>query len=234
MALAGPPRRPGRDGGEAAVARAGVDDVALVLGHQESDEGPDAVDHPQHVDVDPPPPVGQVVLPHVALGDGAGAGVVAHHVDGAVHLDRRRRPALDRSEVGDVGDDAGWRRCPPWRLVDGPVQRIGQHVGQHHLHAFLAEAPPRWRSRSPRSSGHHHHLVPKLQRHPPVSLPWSHIPSQGSHYATTRFCEVTRPSPQTDRVIALFEMLAADPRRGLSLAEVSRRWVCTRPLATPC
>jgi DNA-binding IclR family transcriptional regulator len=33
----------------------------------------------------------------------------------------------------------------------------------------------------------------------------------------------TRPSPQTDRVVQLFELLAADPGSGLSLAEVSRR-----------
>ena len=32
-----------------------------------------------------------------------------------------------------------------------------------------------------------------------------------------------RPSPQTDRVVNLFELLAADPDRGLSLAEISRR-----------
>lgn len=33
----------------------------------------------------------------------------------------------------------------------------------------------------------------------------------------------TRPSPQTDRVVQLFELLAPDPSSGLSLAEVSRR-----------
>ena len=32
-----------------------------------------------------------------------------------------------------------------------------------------------------------------------------------------------RPSPQTDRVVSLFELLAADPGRGLALAEISRR-----------
>lgn len=34
---------------------------------------------------------------------------------------------------------------------------------------------------------------------------------------------MTRPSPQTDRVIALFETLAAESAGGLSLAEISRR-----------
>lgn len=34
---------------------------------------------------------------------------------------------------------------------------------------------------------------------------------------------MTRPSPQTDRVVALFEILAAEPGQGLSLAEISRR-----------
>lgn len=33
----------------------------------------------------------------------------------------------------------------------------------------------------------------------------------------------TRPSPQTDRVVQVFELLSADPGSGLSLAEVSRR-----------
>ncbi len=32
-----------------------------------------------------------------------------------------------------------------------------------------------------------------------------------------------RPSPQTERVVTLFEQLAGDGRRGMTLAEVSRQ-----------
>lgn len=46
---------------------------------------------------------------------------------------------------------------------------------------------------------------------------------QWSQYATTLATVAPRPSPQTDRVVDLVEMLAAEPGGGLTLAEISRR-----------
>ena len=54
-------------------------------------------------------------------------------------------------------------------------------------------------------------------------MAWSYISPQWSQYATIFADVAPRPSPQTDRVVDLLEMLAADPGRGLSLAEISRR-----------
>ena len=54
-------------------------------------------------------------------------------------------------------------------------------------------------------------------------MAWSHISPQWSQYATTVAAVAPRPSPQTDRVIDLLELLAAEPGLGLSLAEISRR-----------
>ena len=79
--------------------------MTVVLRQQQRDEGLDPMNDADHVDVDPPPPVGQVVLPHVALGDGARAGVVADHVDRAVARQRVAGQVLHRRVVGHVGDD---------------------------------------------------------------------------------------------------------------------------------
>ena len=56
-------------------------------------------------------------------------------------------------------------------------------------------------------------------------MAWSLLTPQESHYVTAGYGEAMapRPSPQTDRVVNLCELLAADPDRGLTLAEVSRR-----------
>lgn len=47
--------------------------------------------------------------------------------------------------------------------------------------------------------------------------------TQWSQYATTVAVVPTRPSPQTDRVVQVCDLLAADAGAGVSLAEVSRR-----------
>ena len=57
--------------------------MAFVLGDERRDEGVHAVDDADHVHLERPFPIVQVVLPDVALGAGADGGVVADHVDGA-------------------------------------------------------------------------------------------------------------------------------------------------------
>ena len=136
--------------------------MSFALLEQDGHEGLDAMDDAKHVDVDPPAPIGQVVFPHVTLGDPAGAGVVAHHVHRAEAVERLLGERLDRGIVGDVGNhpdrlDALVRECPG-RLV----QRFGEDVGQHHLHALLAETPAHGLADAPGSPGYDGHLARKV------------------------------------------------------------------------
>ena len=157
------------DRGEGAVAGARVDDVALVLRHQQGDESLDPVDDAEHVDVDAPLPVGQVVLPQVTLGDAARPGVVAHHVHRPVQAAGLVGEMADRLEVGHVGRHTG--RVDPLRpeRLDGARQGVLQDVGEDDLHPLLPEPPADGRSDATGAPGHHGHLPVQRVHDPPPS-----------------------------------------------------------------
>jgi transcriptional regulator GlxA family with amidase domain len=56
-------------------------------------------------------------------------------------------------------------------------------------------------------------------------LTWLQYASQGLQYATIPIMlgRVARPSPQTERVVKVVELLAAHPDEAFSLASVTRR-----------
>ena len=125
---------------EAAVARGGVDDVALdALGQHGRHEGVDAIDDPHHVDVERPAPVVDVMLPDVAFGSRPDAGVVAHHVHGAIGVEGGVAECLDRRQIGDVGDDTDDLEALVPQLARGLVDQGGIDVGDHRLHPLTGE-----------------------------------------------------------------------------------------------
>jgi len=97
------------------------------------------VDDTEHVHIEAPPPVVEVVLPDRPLGARADAGVVAQQVDRAVSLERRVAELLDRLERSHVGDDAGHVAPVVAQLSSGALDEIGDDVGDHGLHALGAE-----------------------------------------------------------------------------------------------
>jgi hypothetical protein len=135
-----------REGGDAAVAGRGVDDVPLLaLLQQHRDERLDAVDHTPDVDRQSPLPVAQLVLPHRALGAGADPGVVADHVDRAVRRQCRVAQRLDRLVGRHVGRHPDDVEPVALQLRHGLGERLLLDVGEDHLHAReserLAERP---------------------------------------------------------------------------------------------
>ena len=78
--------------------------MALVLLDEHRNERLDSVDHAEDVDVEAPPPVVEMMLPHRALCAGSDAGVVAYHVHRAEDFDRAIAKCTHRIEIGDVGD----------------------------------------------------------------------------------------------------------------------------------
>ncbi len=122
-------------GREAAVARRRVDDVTLVLRDERRHERVDPVDDPEHVHVDRPLPVVEVVLPHVALGARADTGVVADHVHATELRDRGVTQVAHRLVRRDVGGHAD--EVVGADLLHCLLQRAVEHVGEHDLHALL-------------------------------------------------------------------------------------------------
>ena len=151
--------------------------MSFALLEQDGHERLDAMDDTQDVDVDPPAPVGQVVFPHVPLGDAAGAGVVAHHVHRAEVIERLLGERLDGGIVGDVGDHAHGLDALVGERPGRRVQWVGEDVREHHLHALLAEAPAHGLADAAGSAGHDRHLAPKVF-HGVAIVTWSRISPQ--------------------------------------------------------
>src|SRR5579884_2719718 len=151
--------------------------MPFALLEQDGHEGLDAMDHAQHIDVDAPAPVDQVVLPHVALGDRAGAGVVAHHVHRAEASKRLLGERLDRGIVGDVGDHAGNIDALVGECSGCLVQWFFEDIGQHHFHALAAETPAHGLADAAGSAGYDRHSALKVS-HCVAMVTWSRTAPQ--------------------------------------------------------
>ena len=134
--------------------RRGVDDVAFVAGvgrggfQHARREHAHAMRHTHHVDAQHPFPVGRSVLPDQAAV--ADARVVEHQVRHAEAGEHRGAERLDLGGTRHVQAKRQHGRTQRGHLGRRALQRIGLHVGHHHVHAFGARpgAPSRDRSRA--------------------------------------------------------------------------------------
>ena len=105
------------------------------------DEGLDPVDDAPQVDGQAPVPIVDRVVPDMAFGPRADAGVVAQHMNGAVGGVRLVAQLLDRAKsVTSVTTPVtSW---PALLNSSTACERIGEHIGQHGAHAGHGGRPP--------------------------------------------------------------------------------------------